>query len=71
MIRLGYQIPFFDYPGVGTADLFEAIVDQAVAAESSGFDTVLLMDHFYQLPMNGHDPEIVALAGETLAPLFA
>lgn len=53
MIRLGDQIPFFDYPGVGTADLFEAVVDQALAAESSGFDTVLLMDHFYQLPMIG------------------
>ena len=32
-----------------------AIAAQAVEAESSGFDTVLLMDHFYQLPMLG-DP---------------
>ncbi len=53
MIRLGYQIPNFDYPGVDDAALFEAVVDQAVAAEASGFDTVLVMDHFYQLPMLG------------------
>lgn len=53
MIRLGYQIPFFDYPDVGTGELFDAVAGQAVVAESSGFDTVLLMDHFYQLPMLG------------------
>lgn len=55
MTRLGYQIPNFTYPGVGPADLFEAVARQAVEAEGSGFDTVLVMDHFYQLPMLG-DP---------------
>jgi F420-dependent oxidoreductase-like protein len=49
MTKLGYQIPNFTYPGVGPADLFEAIAAQAAAADRSGFDTVLLMDHFYQL----------------------
>jgi len=53
MTRLGYQIPNFTYPGVGPADLFEAIAAQAAAADRSGFDTVLLMDHFYQLPQIG------------------
>ena len=55
MTRLGYQIPNFTYPDTGSDRLFEAIAAQAVEAESSGFDTVLLMDHFYQLPMLG-DP---------------
>ena len=55
MTRLGYQIPNFTYPDTGSGRLFEAIAAQAVEAESSGFDTVLLMDHFYQLPMLG-DP---------------
>jgi F420-dependent oxidoreductase-like protein len=50
MTRLGYQIPNFTYPGVGPDGLFEAIARQAEAAERSGFDTVLVMDHFYQLP---------------------
>lgn len=53
MTRLGYQIPNFTYPGVAPENLFDTIVRQAKEAEASGFDTVLLMDHFYQLPMIG------------------
>jgi F420-dependent oxidoreductase-like protein len=53
MMRLGYQIPNFTYPGVGPDGLFDAVVAQARAAEASGFDTVLVMDHFYQLPLLG------------------
>jgi F420-dependent oxidoreductase-like protein len=53
MTKLGYQIPNFTYPGTGPADLFDAIAGQAAAADRSGFDTVLLMDHFYQLPTLG------------------
>ena len=49
-IRLGYQIPNFTYPGTGVADLFGIVTAQAQEAEASGFDTVLVMDHFYQLP---------------------
>ncbi len=50
MTRLGYQIPNFTYPGVAAPDLFPTVRQQAVEAEASGFDTVLVMDHFYQLP---------------------
>jgi F420-dependent oxidoreductase-like protein len=53
MTRLGYQIPNFTYPGVGPDRLFATIAAQAKAADTSGFDTVLVMDHFYQLPMIG------------------
>ena len=53
MTRLGYQIPNFTYPGVAAADLFDTIARQAREAEASGFDTVLVMDHFFQLPMLG------------------
>jgi F420-dependent oxidoreductase-like protein len=56
MTRLGYQIPNFTYPGVDSAGLFDKVAAQAAAADRSGFDTVLLMDHFYQLPMLG-EPE--------------
>jgi F420-dependent oxidoreductase-like protein len=58
--RLGYQIPNFTYPGVDSAGLFEAVAAQASAADRSGFDTVLVMDHFYQLPMLG-DPDAYML----------
>jgi len=60
MTRLGYQIPNFTYPGVGPAELFGAVAAQAEAADRSGFDTVLVMDHFYQLPMLG-DPDAYML----------
>ncbi len=53
MTRLGYQIPNFTYPGVRAAELFDVVARQAAAADASGFDTVLVMDHFYQLPMMG------------------
>ncbi|WP_088318048.1 LLM class F420-dependent oxidoreductase [Kineosporia sp. R_H_3] len=48
-LRLGYQIPNFSY-GTGVDALFPTVVAQAREAEAAGFDTVLVMDHFYQLP---------------------
>ena len=73
MTRLGYQIPNFTYPGVGPAELFDTVAAQAAAADRSGFDTVLVMDHFYQLPMIGSPDQymlecytlLAALARET------
>src|ERR1700726_2619318 len=53
MIRLGLQIPNFTYPGVAADELFEAVAAFAVAGERNGFDSVWVMDHFYQLPMLG------------------
>ena len=49
-IRLGYQIPNFTYPDTGSDKLFDIVVAQAQEAEATGYDTVLVMDHFYQLP---------------------
>jgi F420-dependent oxidoreductase-like protein len=53
MTRLGYQIPNFTYDGVGPAELFDVVAAQAKAADQAGFDTVFVMDHFYQLPLLG------------------
>ena len=50
MFSAGLQIPNFTYEGVGPDELFEKVAGLANAAERSGFDTVLVMDHFYQLP---------------------
>jgi len=55
--RLGYQIPNFTYPGVAADQLFPTVVAQAKEAEDSGFDTVFVMDHFYQLPILGEPDE--------------
>ncbi len=51
-IRLGFQIPNFSY-GTGVAELFPTVIAQAREAEAAGFDSVFLMDHFYQLPLLG------------------
>jgi len=53
MIRAGFQIPNFTFDGVPPDQLFEHVAAYAVAAEQSGFDAVMVMDHFYQLPMLG------------------
>jgi F420-dependent oxidoreductase-like protein len=69
MTRLGYQIPNFTYPGVGPDGLFEAVARQAEAAERSGFDTVLVMDHFYQLPGLGRPEDYMIECYTLLAAL--
>ncbi|GLV09962.1 LLM class F420-dependent oxidoreductase [Mycobacterium intracellulare subsp. chimaera] len=46
------QIPNFSY-GTGVDQLFPTVIAQAREAESAGFDSVFVMDHFYQLPMLG------------------
>ena len=47
--RFGLQIPSFTYPGVADRDLFGRVSEIAVAAEESGFDSVWVMDHVYQI----------------------
>ncbi len=69
MTRLGYQIPNFTYPGVDQSNLFDAVAAQAKAAERSGFDTVLLMDHFYQLPLLGAPEDYMLECYTTLGAL--
>lgn len=67
-IRLGLQIPNFSY-GKSVAELFPAVIAQAQEAEAAGFDTVLLMDHFYQLPGLGQPDEPLLEAYTTLGAL--
>jgi len=69
MTKLGYQIPNFTYEGVAPADLFANVAAQATAADRSGFDTVMVMDHFFQLPMLGPPDHAMLEAYTTLAAL--
>ena len=71
MTRLGYQIPNFTYPGTAPAGLFPTVVRQAQEAEASGFDTVLVMDHFYQLTHARDHPENEMLECYTLLSALA
>ncbi|PQP22697.1 LLM class F420-dependent oxidoreductase [Rhodococcus opacus] len=67
-IRLGYQMPNFSY-STPVADLFPTVVAQAREAESAGFDTAFVMDHFYQLPGIGAPDEPMLEAYTTLGAL--
>ena len=51
-MRIGLQIPNFTL-GVPDDQLFEAVAQLAVTAEDSGFESLWVMDHFYQLPALG------------------
>jgi len=70
MTRLGLQIPSFNFPGGNPEEIFATVVAAAQAAESSGFDTVLVMDHFYQLPSLG-EPDDFMLEAYTLLGAMA
>ena len=48
-MRLGLQLPSFSYPG-GTPALRSRLAEIAGAAESSGFASLWVMDHLFQLP---------------------
>jgi F420-dependent oxidoreductase-like protein len=54
--KLGLQIPRFKFPGVAPEKQFEHVVAIARAAESSGFDSVWVMDHFEQIMGNPAEP---------------
>ena len=70
MIGAGLQIPNFTYPDVAPDELFDRIADVAATGEQSGFDTVMVMDHFYQLPMLG-PPELEMFEAYTLLGALA
>ena len=53
MFHIALQIPNFTYPGVPREELFDRVSAVAETAESAGFGAVMVMDHFYQLPMLG------------------
>ncbi|MUL85469.1 MULTISPECIES: LLM class F420-dependent oxidoreductase [unclassified Mycolicibacterium] len=67
-IRLGLQIPNFSY-GTGVAELFPTVITQAQEGEAAGFDTVFVMDHFYQLPGLGTPDQPMLEAYTTLGAL--
>jgi F420-dependent oxidoreductase-like protein len=49
-IRIGLQIPNFNFPGVGPEQLYDTLTDIATTAERSGFESIWVMDHLNQIP---------------------
>jgi F420-dependent oxidoreductase-like protein len=48
-MRVGLQLPSFSWPG-GTGAIANRLVEIGQAAEASGFASLWVMDHFFQLP---------------------
>ena len=69
MTTFGLQLPNFSL-GVPDADLFDAVVDRAVAGEEAGFSSVWVMDHLFQLPPLG-GPDQPMLEAYTLLGALA
>ncbi|HYT39627.1 MAG TPA: LLM class F420-dependent oxidoreductase [Acidimicrobiia bacterium] len=61
MTTYGLQLPRFTFP-VPDGELFELVAGMASAADDSGFSSLWVMDHFYQLPGLGgpDDPMLEA-----------
>jgi F420-dependent oxidoreductase-like protein len=67
----GLQIPGFRHAGSSDAEMFDHVVAHAQAAERSGFDSVWVMDHFWQLPALGGPDEPILEAYTLLGALAA
>jgi F420-dependent oxidoreductase-like protein len=74
----GFQLPNFAYgnpqdraSGVGDDAMFAGALARVRAAEDSGFESVWVMDHFYQLPALGGAPEPILEAYTLLGALAA
>jgi F420-dependent oxidoreductase-like protein len=70
-IRLGLQIPSYNYPDVPPEALFERLTEIAATAESSGFDSLFVMDHLHQIPGVGPQTDWMLEGNTTLAALAA
>jgi len=68
-MRIGLQIPDFTWPG-GAAQLGTTLGDVARTADEAGFDSVGVMDHFFQIRAVG-PPEHEMLEGYTTLGFLA
>jgi F420-dependent oxidoreductase-like protein len=69
MTKFGVQLPNFS--GHDPGELFEHVATLATTAEASGFDSVWVMDHFFQLPPLGGPDEPMLEAYTLLGALAA
>ncbi|HEY5170573.1 MAG TPA: LLM class F420-dependent oxidoreductase [Acidimicrobiia bacterium] len=71
MTTFGYQIPGFRRAGSSDSEIFDNTLAHALAAEESGFSSVWVMDHFWQLPALGGPDEPILEAYTLLGALAA
>jgi F420-dependent oxidoreductase-like protein len=68
---VGLQLAGYTRSGVRDQELFDGIIETALAAEKSGFDSVWAMDHLHQIATVGARDEPILEAYTTLAALAA
>jgi len=71
MTRFGFQIPGFRHGDATTIEMFDRTLDHVLAAQRSGFESVWVMDHFWQLPALGGPDEPILEAYTLLGALAA
>src|SRR6476660_6908522 len=71
MTTFGFQIPGFRHAGAADGEMFDQTLAHALAAEDSGFASVWVMDHFWQLPALGGPDEPILEAYTLLGALAA
>ncbi len=71
MTTFGLQIPNFTFPGAPDESMFERVAQLANAGEESGFESVWVMDHFWQLPPLGGPSQPMLEAYTLLGALAA
>jgi F420-dependent oxidoreductase-like protein len=71
-MQYGLQHPIFnfDYRNHDTSQIFDSLKNLATRAESMGFDSFWVMDHFHQIPMVG-TPDQPMLEGWTTISVLA
>src|SRR5438552_16499900 len=69
-MKLGLQIPSFTWPG-GAAEIGPTLADIARTADGAGYDSLWLMDHFFQIRNVGTPEEPMLEAYTTLGFLAA
>jgi F420-dependent oxidoreductase-like protein len=62
-MKLGLQIPYFTWPG-GASEIGIKLAEIAKTADDAGFDSIWVMDHFFQIPPVG-PPEMDMLEAYT------
>jgi F420-dependent oxidoreductase-like protein len=70
-IRLGLQIPNFNFPDTKPEQLLDRLAEIASAAESAGFDSLFVMDHLHQIPGVGPQTGWMLEGNTALAALAA
>src|SRR5438093_12909217 len=68
-MKLGLSIPDFTWPG-GEAKLGSTLAQIARTADQVGFQSISVMDHFWQIGRNG-PPELDMLEGYTALAFMA